>query len=387
MKYIGSKTINIGIIELIVFVVSWMAIFSIPYFNHRYNYTVDWTKVIAEWIKMFSYLIIFVVNTSFLVPVFLFQKKYRLYIGTALLLVLLLVGISISLGFLITPAEPMTMPPMDFGPGMPPMELGSGMPAPMGYRTITPPEQISILMIITDELIISMLVVGAGTSFKMVSQWLNEENRRKDIEKEQLKTELAFLRHQVSPHFFMNTLNNIHALIDINTEDAKNTIIELSTMMRYLLYDTAQGQTTLKKEINFIESYIALMQLRFPKKVKVTLDVSPNIHDIQIPPMLFLSFLENAFKHGVSYKAESYVLLKLEQNDKHLKCTIKNSKHNRENLDKSHSGIGLVNIKQSLKLLFGNDYVLNINENEKEFEVQLTIPIYESNLQPQHNPG
>ena len=381
MKYIGSKTLNIRIIELIVFVVTWMAIFSIPYFNHRYNYTVDWTKVFGDWVKIFSYLIIFVFNTLVLVPKFLFQKKYSTYIGSTLLVVLSVVGVSIALGLILTPAQPMAMPPMDLGPGMPPMELGSGMPAPMGYRPVTIPEQKSIFMIITDELIISFLVVGAGTSIKMVAQWLNEENRRKDLEKEQLKTELAFLRHQVSPHFFMNTLNNIHALIDINAEDAKNTIIELSTMMRYLLYDTAQGQTTLKKEIKFIESYISLMQLRFPKKVAVILEVPKNILDIQIPPMLFLSFLENAFKHGVSYQTDSFVSFVLEQADNRLHCTIKNSKHNnKENLDKSYSGIGLTNIKQSLKLLFGDDYILNIFENDNEFEVQLTIPIYENKV-------
>ena len=381
MKYIGSKTLNIRIIELIVFVVTWMAIFSIPYFNHRYNYTVDWTKVFGDWVKIFSYLIIFVFNTLVLVPKFLFQKKYSTYIGSTLLVVLSVVGVSIALGLILTPAQPMAMPPMDLGPGMPPMELGSGMPAPMGYRPVTIPEQKSIFMIITDELIISFLVVGAGTSIKMVAQWLNEENRRIDLEKEQLKTELAFLRHQVSPHFFMNTLNNIHALIDINAEDAKNTIIELSTMMRYLLYDTAQGQTTLKKEIKFIESYISLMQLRFPKKVAVILEVPKNILDIQIPPMLFLSFLENAFKHGVSYQTDSFVSFVLEQADNRLHCTIKNSKHNnKENLDKSYSGIGLTNIKQSLKLLFGDDYLLNIFENDNEFEVQLTIPIYENKV-------
>lgn len=368
MKYIGSKTINIRIIELSVFIVIWMAIFSIPFFNYRLNYTVDWTKVIRDWIKIFSYLIVFVVNTFILVPRFLFQKKYGTYIGSAISVVILVVGVSISLVLILTPAELVTMPPM---------ELGSGMPAPLGYRQAVLPEQESIYITIIDELIIAMLVVGAGTSIKMVTQWLNEENRRKDLEKEQLKIELAFLRHQVSPHFFMNTLNNIHALIDINAEDAKNTIIELSTMMRYLLYNTVQGQTTLKKEINFIESYISLMQLRFPKKVTVTLDVPVEIQNIHIPPMLFLSFLENAFKHGVSYNEESFVYFKIEQIDNRLKCLIKNSKHNsKENLDKSYSGIGLANIKQSLKLLFGNDYILNIYESEKEFEVQLTIPIY-----------
>lgn len=176
----------------------------------------------------------------------------------------------------------------------------------------------------------------------------------------------------------MNTLNNIHALIDINPEDAKDAIIELSTMMRYLLYDTSYGHTTLKKEIHFIESYIALMQLRFPQKVTVSLEIPENIPDIQIPPMLFISFLENAFKHGVSFETESVLSFKLAMTDGRLNCVFKNSKIKGRTIhDKSYSGIGLNNIKQSLKLLYGDDYILNIPENENEFEVQLTIPVYE----------
>jgi len=381
MKSLVNKTLNIKAVELIVFSVCWMSIFAIPFFINRYNNSLNWDKVIGEWIKIFFYLVIFVVNTYYLVPKFLFQKKYNIYVGLTLFVIFLVSGLTILTGYLITPHQPMGMPPMDLGPGMPPMELGKGMPAPMGYRPVTPPVQKSLYMVLADNLIISLLVVGAGTSIKIISQWLNEESKRKDLEKEQLKTELAFLRHQVSPHFFMNTLNNIHALIDINAEDAKNTIIELSTMMRYLLYDTAQGQTTLKKEIHFIESYITLMQLRFPRKVTVTLDVPKDIQNIQIPPMLFLSFLENAFKHGVSYQTESFVSFKIEHTDNLLKCNISNSKHKtKEKLDKSYSGIGLSNIKKSLKLLFGNDYLLNIHENDKEFEVQLTIPIYENQM-------
>jgi len=290
-------------------------------------------------------------------------------------------GIGIFLGTYLTPPQPLAMPPMDLGPGMPPMELGSGMQPPMGFRPIPPPEQKSIYMIFIDNMIISILVVAAGTAFKMVTQWLNEESRRKDLEKEQLKTELALLRHQVSPHFFMNTLNNIHALIDINAEDAKNTIIQLSTMMRYLLYDTAHGQTTLKKEIEFIESYITLMKLRFPKDVVINLEVPTLTNDIQIPPMLFISFLENAFKHGVSYQSQSYVSFKFELFDGRLKCDIKNSKHKNNDLkDTSISGIGLTNIKKSLDLLYGKDYTLNILDDEKDFEIQLNIPVHENKV-------
>jgi hypothetical protein len=376
-----EKILNIRSIEIFVFAIIWVAVFSVPFFNQRIDNTVNWGKVIGEWITMLSFLILFLLNTLFLVPKFLFQKKYSSYIILTFFTIILVVGLTVSLRQIIAPPQPLGMPSMDLGPGMPPMELGPGMPPPQGYKPLAPPAPKSLFMIFIDNLILSLLVVGVGTAIKMVSQWLNEESKRKDLEKEQLKTELALLRHQVSPHFFMNTLNNIHALIDINSEDAKNTIIELSTMMRYLLYDTAHGQTSLKKEVAFIESYITLMKLRFPENVTVTLDVPENINDIEIPPMLFISFLENAFKHGVSYKAESYVSFRMEQVENQLKCNIKNSKHSRsESVDQSYSGIGMANIKKSLKLLFGNNYTLNIIENEKEFEVQLTIPVHDNKM-------
>jgi sensor histidine kinase YesM len=375
MKQINTKSPSLNTIELIIYVVIWATAFSIPFLNYRINNLVAWDKIFNEWIKTTAMLIIFLINAYLLVPRFLFQKKYLTYIASALLAILFIAGSSILIQVFINP-PPMSMPPMNLGPGMPPMELGAGMPAPIGFKPTNLPEQRSFLMIFITNLILSLLVVGAGTAIKMVSQWIREESRREDAEKEQLKTELAFLRHQVSPHFFMNTLNNIHALIDINAEDAKNTIIELSTMMRYMLYDTAQGHTTLKKEIHFIESYIALMQLRFTRKAIINLEIPENIPDLQIPPMLFISFLENAFKHGVSYQKESYVSFKLHFTENRLNCTIANSISNEhKKSDINHSGIGLTNIKKSLKLLFGNDYTLEITESKKEFNVNLSIPI------------
>ena len=174
----------------------------------------------------------------------------------------------------------------------------------------------------------------------------------------------------------MNTLNNIHSLIDINTEDAKDAVIRLSTMMRYLLYDTSQGKTSLVKEIGFIRSYISLMQLRFSEHVQVTLDVPNEISDIQIPPMLFISLLENAFKHGVSYQKESFVKLSLNISNNRLNCTIKNSKHNKTIEKRSkYSGIGLTNIKKSLELLYKKNYQFNIHESELEYIVHLSVPV------------
>jgi hypothetical protein len=379
--YKKSKTINFKYIEIIIYFIIWLSVFTLPYFIHRENFIVDWEKVIIEWLRLFAYLTIFTLNVYVLIPRFLFNKNYKLYITLSILTIIFVLSTSISLQKFLKPSNTLSMPPMEIGPGMPPMELGNNMPAPMGYRAPQAPIEKSLFMIIVDNLIIAFLVFAAGTTIKLMTRWLNEEQKRKDVEKEQLKTELALLRHQVSPHFFMNTLNNIHALIDINSDTAKDAVIRLSTLMRYLLYETSHGQTSLQKEIDFIESYIILMQLRFSKKVKITLDIQKKLPAIQIPPMLFITFIENAFKHGVSYQNESFVIFKLQLIDNQIICKIKNSKNKQvENYNKTYSGIGLTNIRKSLNLLFENDYYLNITENEKEFEVDLKIPIYNNNI-------
>lgn len=377
MNGLENKSPNFRIIESLVFTMIWAGIFSLPFFMNRELGVVDWNKVSGEWIRTTCFLILFLLNVYIFVPQFLFQKNYLLYISFTVVGILAITGIGILLRIYLAPPEPLAMPPMDLGPGMPPMELHRNM-QPIGFRAPILPPQKSIFMIFADNIIIAFLVVGMSTAIKMVTKWLKEEGLRKDVEKEQLKTELALLRHQVSPHFFMNTLNNIHALVDINTETAKDAIIRLSTLMRYLLYDTSHGHTSLKKEIEFIESYISLMKLRFSKKVSVTVEIPEHIPDLQIPPMLYNSIIENAFKHGVSYQHDSFVSFKLEVKEKQLYCEVKNSKHNNKvSLEQNHSGIGMTNIKKSLELLFEQNYTLNILDDDSTFTIQLTIPIYE----------
>jgi len=375
------KKLNIGTIETIVFTIVWLAIFSIPYLQQQSANAIFWDKIAIEWVRMSALLILFLINIIILVPRFLFEKKYIKYAISTLLLVLLLnFGSALLLHYVIAP-EPVSMPKMELGPGMPPMELGSKMPAPMGYRLPVMPERPSLTMQLVNGFLLSILVLGASIAFKMMSKWLSEENLRKDAEKEQLKSELAFLRHQVSPHFFMNTLNNIHALIDINTETAKDAVIRLSTLMRYLLYETSEGHIALKKEIEFIESYISLMRLRYSNKVAVTTEIPEIIPDVEIPPMLFVSLLENAFKHGVSYQSHSYIAFSMAIVEQKIVCVLRNSKHkNTAKSEKKYSGIGLTNIKKSLDLLFQNDYNFNILDSETDFEVQLTIPLYENKM-------
>ena len=369
-----NKSFNIKIIEILLFGMIWIGIFSIPFFNQWGYSSLDWQKLISEWLRIFVFFLVFLINIGFLIPKYLITQKYKAYIISAISMIVMMSVTGFFVNSILFPA-PVKMPPMNLGSGIP-MELSSGMPAPIGFKPVRSTDYNSISLIIITNMIISFLVVGSSTTFKAIGQWLISDDRRKDLEKEQLKIEMALLRHQLSPHFFMNTLNNIHSLIDIDTEDAKDAVIRLSTMMRYLLYDTSQGYTNLKKEIGFIESYISLMKLRFLKNVSVTLEVPEEIPDLQIPPMLFISLLENAFKHGVSYKKESFVLFKIEITDHYLNCTIKNSKHYKvPDYGDQYSGIGLANIRKSLDLLFGNNYQYQIMETETEYHVYLSVPI------------
>ena len=357
MKALSLKSSKIeGLFYLLV----WALLLSVPYFSERVTGHPDWNNMAGHWINIAGFLLIFLVNVYILVPRLLLQKRYLLYFLFISGLILLVIAANISL----LPSLPSLVSGMNF-------QHGGGRP-----EDLNSPMQKPLFMVFADNLIISILTVGAGTTIRLMLKWLSEEKMRKDAEKEQLKTNLALLRHQVSPHFFMNTLNNIHSLIEIDTEKAQDAVVRLSTLMRYLLYDSAQNMIELKKEIEFINSFISLMQLRHSDEVEVTVVIPEQIPDVKIPPMLFISLLENAFKHGVNYPKKSSICFEIKVFGNSLNCVIKNSKHKVVANDQGeYSGIGLENIKQSLKLLYDDNFRLDILDKESEFEVDLNIPL------------
>lgn len=202
---------------------------------------------------------------------------------------------------------------------------------------------------------------------------LRDDEMLKDLERQRLESELQYLKYQLNPHFFMNTLNNIYALVDLNTEQAKKTIIELSKLMRYVLYEANKNQISLEHEIQFLENYIALMKLRYINNLNIRTEFPVVVPCVQIPPLLFISLLENAFKHGVSYQEPSFIEVRIELADEGVIFNCKNSKHTHAHKDAYH-GIGIDNIKKRLHLLYGNNYTFTTNERENCFEVLLIIP-------------
>jgi len=225
-------------------------------------------------------------------------------------------------------------------------------------------------------LLISLLIAGFNTAIAVTDRWFTEEQARKEIEKEHIKSELAFLQNQVSPHFFMNTLNNIHALIEADQKLAQDAVLKLSEMMRYLLYESGRGNTTLGREIEFLRSYVNLMKLRVDESVKVDFELPDNFNNVNLPPLLFISFIENAFKHGVSYREPSELSFSLMQNTDSLEFIAENtvSKFKETSSVSLHGGIGLENIKKRLDLLYAGKHQLIIDKTEKKFKVRLIIP-------------
>ncbi len=188
-------------------------------------------------------------------------------------------------------------------------------------------------------MIFSFLLVGFDTGLMTIFRLAKSERKRAILEKQNADVQLAFLRNQVSPHFFMNTLNNIHSLIDFDTDEAKDSIIRLSKLMRHLLYDSEIEKIPIRKEIEFIKNYVDLMKLRYSDKVKITLDLPDQLPDKSIPPLLFTSFVENAFKHGISYQHSSFINITFSIDDDQLNFEVRNSNPGLTKKDEP-SGIG-----------------------------------------------
>ncbi|PRY11966.1 histidine kinase [Pontibacter ummariensis] len=222
----------------------------------------------------------------------------------------------------------------------------------------------------------TLLLLGISTTISVVQKWQKDEAIRQRLEKQKVSTELSFLKAQINPHFFFNTLHSIYALTMINVDSAREALHTLSRMMRYVLYETQTGTTLLSKEIEFMQDYLNLMRLRLTEKVTVTFDKPSSLQDLQVAPMLFLPFVENAFKHGVSALVPSSIYIGIHQQGKKLELEVRNSllPEKRVVLEES-SGIGLANTCRRLDLLYPGEYALDVTEKtpENEYKVHLTL--------------
>ena len=225
--------------------------------------------------------------------------------------------------------------------------------------------------------IVMVLMLGANLGVKSYYHQRADRQRLMLLEKQNLEQQLEYLRYQINPHFLMNTLNNIHALIDIDGERAKESIVQLSKIMRFVLYEGAKQLVPLSRELAFTQDYIELMRMRVTDRVAITVDMPQPTSDSQIPPLMLITFVENAFKHGVSYRQESFINIAVRVADGRLHFTCRNSKIPKT--EENQGGVGLQNVRRRLDLIYGNDYSLTIADQADSYDVSLTIPLLTPN--------
>lgn len=390
MKKVSGK-----LSEPVMYLFLWLIFLIIPLITNNYSEKGGFIKVLYDWLRLIPFMLVFLLNNFWLLRKLLFRGKTVLYLSG-----LFITAVFFSAAFhFLNPVlhkndpkilEKRILQDPQYGreemrPGIRP-DIPDYSPATPGIfdhtrdveasesRRLPSPDQSVFVLINT--IVISLLIAGFNTAIAVTNRWSEEEQARKEIEKEHIESELAFLQNQVNPHFLMNTLNNIHSLIEVDHGLAQNALLKLSDMMRYLLYESGRGTTTLQKEIEFLRSYLELMELRVDKSIKVTLELPEKFSNVSLPPLLFISFIENAFKHGVSYREPSSLTFKLIQYPGSIEFISFNTipKFNTKATGSRHGGFGLENIRKRLEMLYGNRHKLIIDKTEHEFKVNLTIP-------------
>ncbi len=218
-------------------------------------------------------------------------------------------------------------------------------------------------------------LTGFATSVKLSLDWIQNQQLMKDREKHYLETELNFLKSQIQPHFFFNTLNNLYSLTLKKSDQAPDVVLKLSALMSYMLYESNAPKVPLSKEISYLQNYLDLEKLRFGQRLDISFDMEGPIEEVIIPPMILILFIENSFKHGVKnnvHKIRIEIDLKVAGDSLFFK--VKNPLGERI-LQGTTTGIGLKNAARRLELLYGNQYQLDCSQSEHDFVASLKIPV------------
>ena len=350
----------------------WVILFIFPAYLIYVDSSRDINFLFQSYFQIGIYAILFYINYLWLTPRLFFRQKKLLYFVSSVSLVVLMTLVNIKTFDLFMHPGPNhgkqfeMPPPSNINDSK---DFRSQNPVSMSHKR--PSKNWPTYNFLLTTLLISGFGMGLGFSDKLIQN----EKQRKDAEKEKLNTELAFLKNQINPHFFFNTLNNIYSLVQINVDDGQKAILQLSKLMRYLLYETEKGDKRLSEEIAFMKTYIELMKLRLSDKVEVSVEFPENYTDVMIPPLLFLPYIENAFKHGISYRRSSFIKILMKIDSGVIKFECSNSIGKTEDAQKSLPGIGLENARKRLAILFPEKHEMRVTETETTYSMGLSIQI------------
>jgi sensor histidine kinase YesM len=224
-----------------------------------------------------------------------------------------------------------------------------------------------------------VIFLAATTLLKLAKGWfdsIEQQQRLQRLEKEKIDAELQALKAQINPHFLFNSLNSLYALSLDQDKRVSALLLKLSANMRYLLYETNEHLVLLEKELDYLENYLDLQRLRSDQRVEISFDVRGSVNQQRVVPLIFLPFVENAFKHGIKGDTEAvFVRIQLEVAAQAITFSVVNNKGKANDLDPEVGGVGLDNVRKRLDLIYGKDYELQIDDEQLQYQVHLKIPI------------
>jgi sensor histidine kinase YesM len=288
-------------------------------------------------------IVLFYFNFLFLIKRILFKKKFLVFVAINLAILTLMVGLNfVLLGF----TDPIFI------------------------------ERVPFDLFLIRSLLSFTLSIGVAVAIRSTIRLTEEESLRKKIENEHLKSEITYLKYQLQPHFFFNTLNNIYALIDRKPELAKEVLHNLSKLLRYVLYHAEDARVPLYSEIYFLRTYINLMQIRLSSNIIVKSEFPELESEITVPPLLFITLVENAYKHGVDVNLQGNIFIKMEITSSHIVFSVTNSCSRQMTDDQTVSGIGIENLLKRLNILYKpSEFSFSRKQTDKEYFSELKIPL------------
>ena len=319
----------------LIHIVAWGILIGLPFFfTGRETQEITVESYIRSIIVPLSFMVVFYINYFFLVKHYLFSKHaWKFFLSNVILIATAMVLVHLLMHLL---------PPPEF------------------HRMRPEKEWQEVIGFFFVNALLYGLVAGLSVAIKMTNGWYAVESARRELEKSRAEAELQNLKSQLNPHFLFNTLNNIYSLIAFSPERAQEAVHDLSRLLRYVLYESSQQLVGLEKELDFIRNYVELMRIRLPENVELKTEISAVRPDAEIAPLLFISLIENAFKHGVSNNKPSYIHLDIHQTGDLVVCYLRNSYFPKDaEQDKSGSGIGISNLRKRLALLYPNRHIFS----------------------------
>lgn len=351
----GRKNKNRGLM-IAIHAIAWGLMFGFPLlFTQSGDRTIDWVWYAGYCMVPVCFMLVFYVNYFVLIGWLLFRRRVVGFVAAnAILILAVVLLLHVWFDFYRVVVQGEAGPPEGHGPRVP-----------------------MAVFMLRDVLLLG-LTAALSVAIRVTGDWYRTESERRQAEQARTQAELQNLKSQLNPHFLFNTLNNIYSLIATGPERAQEAVLQLSGLLRHVLYEKNQDRVPLEKELAFVRSYVELMSLRLPRTVRLRVDIPAGgsvAAGVYVAPLLFITLVENAFKHGVSADEPSFVdiSLRMTDNGESVSCRIVNSYFPKRDNDRSGSGIGLENLRRRLGLLYPGRHTLRTEREEDAFVAEMTV--------------